>query len=310
MRPAAGGTTGNAAAGLADLVPLLVEVGDGKRIGAAHLGGTLAESSFRGAWAALVAGADPTDVALRGTAAAIVAARLGAIDGAVLVRCGMGEEGARAALLVAFDEVASPLAEGWRSRLREEVGKHAPEDGPAPSFVELLARQPRAGATRPGRGRLILEPPESHADHCWAVAVYAVLLCASFDADPGVVFLAGLSHHLHNAALPDSGYAADTILADHVGGIQARLREEALDGLPGELREGVSGALERVVGRADNPEARAFQAADVLDRVLQMDQYARVAAFTLEEALGEMDLVHPGPEQEFHLSVLSGAGLR
>ena len=48
----------------------------------------------------------------------------------------------------------------------------------------------------------------------------------------------------------------------------------------------------------------------MIDRVLQMEYFARAAAFTLDQALDDLDLVHPGPEQEFHLEVLSGAGLR
>ena len=62
------------------------------------------------------------------------------------------------------------------------------------------------------------------------------------------------------------------------------------------------------VYRADYPEARAFQAADSLDRVLEMEWHARSAAFTLEVALADMDIIHPGPVQAFQLEVMGAVG--
>ena len=63
------------------------------------------------------------------------------------------------------------------------------------------------------------------------------------------------------------------------------------------------------IGDADTPEGRAFNAADVMDRVLQMRQYDRVAAFTTSQALDDLELVHAGPIQAFHHAVLAEAGL-
>ncbi len=60
----------------------------------------------------------------------------------------------------------------------------------------------------------MFEPPENHAEHCLAVAVYGVLLAPRYGADPSVVFLAGLAHHLHNARLPDSGFTGEALLGD------------------------------------------------------------------------------------------------
>ena len=62
-----------------------------------------------------------------------------------------------------------------------------------PAFVRALQDQPRAGATHPTEPRLMLEPPESHADHCWAVAAIAALLAIETRADPGVPLLAALA---------------------------------------------------------------------------------------------------------------------
>ena len=296
---------------------LLTEVGDLKRVRVAHREGSLAEQTFRRSWTALSSGQEPAAIALRETSAACAAARLGGIDENVLNRGGLDDAAALDILSESFDEVTGGLPEPLREHLRGALGTReaveavgTDEPTPVPSFVGALARQPRAGATRPGTPRLILDPQESHADHCATVAVYATLLSGFFDADPGTVFLAGLSHHLHNALLPDSGFAADTILGEHATTLQQNFAGEALEELPDALRERVEETLSAVVGRVDNPEARAFQAADALDRVLQMEYYARAAAFTLDQALDDLDLVHPGPEQDFHLEVLSGAGLR
>ena len=154
----------------------------------------------------------------------------------------------------------------------------------------------------------MLEPPESHAEHCAAVAVYGVALSADFGAEPGQVFLAGLSHHLHNAGLPDAGFAGEELLGGYLERVAGRFREAALAELPDNLREQTESAQERA-READTPEGRAFHAADVLDRVIQMRHYERQADFTLDQALEEMQLVHPGPLKDFQDAVLERAGL-
>ena len=219
---------------------LLTEVGDLKRVRVAHREGSLAEQAFRRSWTALSSGQEPAAIALRETGAAGAAARLGGIDLDVLRSGGLDEATALDVLSASFDEVTGGLPEPLREHLRGALGtKEAVEDGgtdepaPVPRFVEALARQPRAGATRPGTPRLILEPQESHADHCATVAVYSVLLSRFFDADPGTVFLAGLSHHLHNALLPDSGFAADTLLGEHAATLQQNFAGEASGGTAG-----------------------------------------------------------------------------
>ncbi|MBV9916389.1 MAG: hypothetical protein JO153_07785 [Solirubrobacterales bacterium] len=56
--------------------------------------------------------------------------------------------------------------------------------------------------------------------------------------------------------------------------------------------------------------AHAFQAADVLDRVLHLRRYERQASFSLQVAVDEYEIVHAGPLQELGLQVLDAAGLR
>jgi hypothetical protein len=292
---------------LAALRPLLAEIGDAKRVRVASAPGSLAEQAFARAWARLVAGEDPADVALSETAAAVARARLAGIDVAVLRAAGLGDDGALEVLRRSFDEVAGPLDGGLRDRLRAALAPLA-VPGPAPALVAALNAQPRAGATAPGRPRIMVEPPESHSDHCLTVAVYAVLVSPVIDADPVAPFLVGLAHHLHNVVLPDAGFAGEVLLGGALPRVMGALEERELAALPG----GPARRLREVLtlrADADVPEARAFHAADVLDRVLQVHHHARAAAFTASQALDELELVHAGPVQSFHHDVLAAAGL-
>ena len=290
---------------LAALRPLLEEIGNAKRVRVAAVPGSLAEQAFRRSWARLVAGEDPERVALSETAAAVARARLAGIDAAVLTGAGLSPGQALDVLRRAFDEVAGPLP--GRERLAEHLG---PLRSPAavPPLAETLCRQPRAGATAPGKPRVIVEPPESHGDHCLTTAVYGALLAPAFGADPVAPFLVGVAHHLHNVALPDAGFAGEVLLGDHLEPVIAELERRELAGLPPRLADRLREALALRAG-ADAPEAQAFHAADVLDRVLQVHHHARAAAFTATQALDELELVHAGPVQGFHADVLAAAGL-
>ena len=180
--------------------------------------------------------------------------------------------------------------------------------GFTPPFVARLAAQPRAGATCPGRGRLILEPPESHAEHCALVAIYGTLLAPSWDARPEAVFLAGLAHHLHNALLPDAGYAGEVLLGNWLEPAIANATKLALGELPVAVRMRVEAACQ-VLPNANSPEGCAFHAADTLDRVLQLEHHLRAANTTMDFVLREMELVHAGPVKPFQDAVLARLGL-
>ena len=64
-----------------------------------------------------------------------------------------------------------------------------------------------------------------------------------------------------------------------------------------------------VIGGDATPEARAFHVADVLDRVLEIDQHLRATRLSLNEVLGPYALVHDGPVRDFHALILDEAGL-
>ncbi len=297
------------ASGLAALLPLFRELNNLKRIRVAGQPGSWAERAFVRAWARLVAGENSRAVALEETAHAVAATLLAGIDADVLAAGGIPRAVRREIFERAFDAAARPLASDFAGSLRESLSSEPAVFSPdaAPDFVYLLAGQPRAGATRPGHPRVVLEPAENHAEHCAVVAFDGVLAASVFDADPTVPFLTGLSHHLHNARLPDAGDAGDVLLGEHLRPLMEAFRVAALDELPPALRGPVRDSLAAVF-RADFPEARAFQAADSLDRVLEMEWHARSAAFTLDVALGDMDIIHPGPVQAFQLEVMRAVG--
>ncbi len=298
-----------APATLEGVTALLSEIGELKRVRAAGRRWTVAAEGFRRSWAAVIAGEDAGDVARRETATALAAARLGAVDREVLGRCGLDPEAAAGVLERSFDAVAGAVGEPRRSELRAALADAGalPGGAPLPWWVDALCDQPRAGATRPGHPRLVLEPAESHAEHCWVVAVGGVL-AADAGADLGVVFLCALSHHLHNATLPDAGFAGEVLLGEHLDGVVSATTAAALRELDEELRLEIL-AARALLAAASSPEARAFHTADVLDRVLQQRYHAAAAAFTLDQALEELELVHEGPLQAFGLQVLTDAGL-
>ena len=140
------------------------------------------------------------------------------------------------------------------------------------------------------------------------VAVLAAVLAPLYRADPATAFIAGMAHHLHNAVLPDSGFAGEILLGDHLAPILQRLFARELATLPDTLRATVADALAHIAD-ASTPVGQAFHAADVIDRVLQMRHYDQVARFTIDQALDDMGLVHAGPTQAFHQAVLQDAGL-
>jgi len=295
------------AMGLAGFVPLAMELGDLKRIRDATSPDSLATRSFRRAWGALATGQNPVEVALCTSADAMAAVRLGGIDRAVLLGSGLTDAETTTVLQRSFDEVAGPVDGSLALQLRDRLG-HTLRSGAAPEFAEALIRQPRAGATCPGKPRIVLEPPEGHGDHCLVVAVLATILSPRFGADPATAFLAGMAHHLHNAHLPDSGFAGEMLLGQHLVSIMQNLFARELAALPGPLAAATGAAL-ATIPDASTPDGRAFHAADVIDRVLQMRHYDQVARFTVDQALDDMDLVHAGPTQSFHYAVLQDAKL-
>ncbi len=289
--------------------PVARDIAECKRMRDQSTTDSVAERLFRRAWAMLADGAAPEAVCLEVAADALVATRLAGIDARLLAAHAVEPAAAAAILDRAFAEAASGLTPKLARRLRASAGRGAAAwDCEPPGFVGALIRQPRAGATAPGKPRLALEPTESHGDHCLAVAVLGTIIALQSGADPAPVFLAGLAHHLHNAGLPDTGFAGEMLLGDALVPLMRRLTQRELATLEPALRRQVEAALDLTLD-AGTLEGHAFHAADVVDRVLQAHHHARAAAFTVDQAMGELGLVHEGPLQAFHQRVLSAVGL-
>lgn len=300
-------------AAIKDFMGAFGELNDLKRIYSAGRTGSVATRLFGRAWAALFAGASVDEVAGRTTGEALAGARLGDIDERLLVASGVPADAARRIEREAMRAVAGAMLAPVQALIdRGSIDQgFADERAPGaacPDFVAALARQPRAGITCPGKPRILLEPPENHADHCLMVAVYGVLLSPMHGAEPGRVFLAAMSHHFHNAGLPDSGFTGEALLGDHLQTVTAHFTEACLRQLAPSLRAEVEWAR-AILPDATTAEGRAFHAADVLDRVLQLNQHTRAAALTPERMLGEMELVHAGPVKAYQDDVLRQAGL-
>lgn len=291
-------------------LPFFRELGDLKRIYSASAPGSIAERLFVAGWAALVRGDDPALVMRQVVASALVSARLGDLDLAALMTLGLGDRAAEV-LERAFDAVTGDLAPGLRASLRSALPWGRPAMGETPAFVGKLTRQPRAGVTCPGKPRIMLQPAENHAEHCLMVAVYGVLASAWHGADPVVVFLAGMAHHLHNADMADSGYSGEMLLGDLLDRVIVTARQASLDELAranAALAETIRAVLAPIAGDA-TPEARAFHVGDVLDRVLEIEQHGRAAHLTMTTVLDDYGLVHDGPVKAFHDRILRDAGL-
>jgi len=284
---------------------LLGEIGDLKRIRSAGRLGSIATRLFRLAWAELTGGAAAADVAHRVTAQALAAARLGDLDRSLLVKAGLPTAEVDAILRRAVEEITVRIEEPLRSTLMDAIAVPSSDLGGAqPRFVALLEEQPRAGVTCPGRPRIVLQPAENHAEHCLVVAVYGVLLSPRYGADAAVVFLAALAHHLHNAGMPDAGFTGEMLLGDRLEAVMQHFTGDALASLGPDLRRRVVEARACLID-AETSEGRAFHAADVVDRVLEIAQHLRSTSLTMETVLGDMALVHDGPMKPFHDRVLA-----
>ena len=295
---------------LRPLTPLLRQMNGLKRVTSAVRRGSVVDRTFARSWCALVRGDSARIVAMRETAALVAAVRLAALDAATLRAHGVDASTADHVVAAAVGEAGDGVDKNLLDLLVAAAGD-VPADPVVealPPFVERLMAQPRAGATHPTRPRLILEPAEGHGDHCGMTAAYAVLLSPHFDADVGVAFLIGLAHHLFNSSLPDVGFAGDRLLSrfDLAESVTAAAFEKAYAQIPQPLRTNVRLALEHTK-RLDTPEARAFHAADVLDRTLEMAFHAESAGFELRYAIGEMNIVHEAPEQQLQRRVLEAA---
>ena len=304
---------------LLGLRTLLVEIEDLKRQQPAHYSQSIASALFVESWQRLLSGEEVEWVAITITAKAIIAVLLPGCDArfvreAGLERSAVVEIYQKALCTSTHERLDNPLYKRLSASIpsladayfEETPGNKLSDDDFQRQawFVDVLCRQPRAGATKPGQPRMLLVPPEMHSDHCLTTAVFAVLLSPVFGAPPGLPFLTGLSHHLHNAVLPDCGFGGEVLLDKWLPTIIEQARNKALAPLKSSLAERVREAI----GTHENlqlAEGRAASAADVLDRVLDVQWRTRTANVRDEDILEELELVHEGPIKQFQTEILS-----
>lgn len=293
------------------LLPLLRELSDLKRIRSAGQDGTIATRLFEAGWRAWLAGGEAQDIALRIMAQALAATRLGDLDHKKLGELGLEGADRLTVLNRAIDEVAGELDGDLVERLKAQLDNpvaSALAHGELPEAIASLRNQPRAGVTGPGKPRIMLQPEENHAEHSFVVALYAGLLAPFYDADPARAFWHGMIHHLHSAAMPDAGYTGEVLLGDKLDAVIERARALALDRLPEAQADVCRDHLSAIADDA-TPSARAFHAADVIDRVIEIEQHLKRSAVTMTVVLDDYGLVHDGPVKAFHDTVLTEIGL-
>ncbi len=302
-------------ASLASTSKLLAELEDLKRQQPAHYARSIASTLFVESWRRLRTGEAADTIAADITVKALVSILLPGCDARFFREAELDTDAAtdiyRQSLQTsAQHRVDATLYDHLVSRVPTIVNSYFEPVREAPSedvwFVEALCQQPRAGATKPEKPRLLLVPPEMHSDHCLMTAVFAVLLSPYYDASLAQPFLTGLSHHLHNAVLPDCGFGGEVLLAPWLTKIMDTAKAKALGSLDETLAQQIRKSI-AVHEDLDLPEGRAASAADVLDRVLDVQWRTRVAQVRNEDILSELELVHAGPIQQFQTDLLQRA---
>ena len=148
--------------------PLARDLTELKRIRDQSTTDTVAERLFRRAWSDVIDRDRQAPLWSTIVADAVIATRLAGIDLPLLQSFGLNTEQCTDILLKGFDEAAAALPLHVAAGLRDTVGTIDDDVSllQAPSFVSALIRQPRAGATSPGKPRLMLEPASGSTALC------------------------------------------------------------------------------------------------------------------------------------------------
>ncbi|MCP9236936.1 hypothetical protein [Lewinella sp. JB7] len=301
---------------------LFAELQDLKRLAPAGVRYSLSDELFVGAWDDLLSGTAWDTVADRSSVRAVLYVLFPGVGAEFFRAAGLSATAVTEVCTGAFERTLSGrvpsatyrrLATQLPTILEEFAGGGAREPAKfrkptRPPCLQKLREQPRAGATHPDHPRLVLMPPESHADHCLLTAVYACLVADDYGAAPGEAFVCGLAHHLHNAFLPDCGWAGELALEPYLEQVIANCRSAALREFDPVLRDRLTDVLRHHESIA-TPVGKAISTGDVLDRVLDVKWRVRAASVSEQKVLGELDLVHPGPLKDFQTDLLTKTGL-
>lgn len=304
------------------MLPLLEQLQDLKRIRSAEFAGTFAAHRYRQVLHRLAQGLEGSHTlpcfskfALEETLLAVITTRLGALSPEVLRRLGVPSRQIREICQAAFDEHKG----AWHGVMPESAFEEMVQasdlskellsgNQPLDTLINRLCAEPRAGATAPHKQRVLVVPQESQAEHCYLTAVTAVTLAGYFDADPGQTFTTALLHHLHNAYMPDAGFAGEVLLGESLDSVIWAARQQAFTHLAPPLRELATQAAATMT-HLETPLARVVNAADAIDRVLQTRFHQQMAAFDAKRVQRELNLVHEGPLQAFQNAVLQTLGV-
>ena len=301
--------------GLSKISSLCIELQDLKRQKPKGYAFSIAEQLFIEGWQRILAGEEHSQIAFTITAKALLSITLPGFESGFFKELNFEVDTVAdiltGTLQTVVDKYELPIdtADQLQKALSHHIEAIATASGTANTiddqhfedsaqFVYDLIKQPRAGATNPNSSRMLLLPPESHADHCLITAVFAVLFASKYKADPGQSFLIAMSHHIHNAILPDMGFAGETALEKHLPYILDTSRKKALAKLPGTLQS----ELLHAIHTHENilvPEGEASAAADVTDRVLDIFWRLKASKISKEQLLDDLELIHPGPIQSF-----------
>ena len=293
---------------IASMVPVMRELSDLKRIYSSGRDGSIATRLFVDGWKRLLNEPSIEKTMEIICAQALAACRLGDLDRLKLLELGMSVTSTDEVLKRSFDAISEIIHPTLANRFRSALSETEISGVQLPDFCHQLAKQPRAGITCPDRARVMLLPTENHADHCLVVAVIGALLAPVYGADASKVFLAGMSHHLYNAVMPDSGFTGEVLLGNELDSVISAATEYALASVPDMLSDRIRHVLADI--KSDQTSvARAFHAADVLDRVLEIEQHLTGQKLSMLKILEEYKLVHGGPIKVFHDTVLVEAGL-
>ncbi|WP_108663327.1 hypothetical protein [Acuticoccus kandeliae] len=321
----------------ADLAPLFSEVAELKRVGSELWEGrSLADARFRRAWAALVAGATPERVAYTEIAVAGAHVSFGTVDGTTLTRAGVSTDDRRTIYHRAAARALGPLEPPFDDAI-ESLADGFTRPVPVPPFVTRLSEQQRAGAPKPihraaprapsyedGLDDVFaeyeaenarfdpmedlvdpLQAEERQSEHCWTVAVIAGMIQRWRGEPVWPAVLLGLVHHAEHAYLPTEG---PEYVHEYSEALRAASLEKALSECPRDLAE-TCRTLLAARQETTTTLGSAFNAANVVDRVLQQRHYANLAGLSLSDTADGHDVVRPGPLESFHLYVLDALRL-
>jgi hypothetical protein len=183
----------------------------------------------------------------------------------------------------------------------------------APAVARRLARlaeAPRAGYASRDRVKCIPFPRETQGEHSVVCALIAAVLARERDVDIVGPCVMALFHHLPATMLPMIDHEAAALIGHAAAAaLESRALARSLADLPPFSRGLIAKALARYESAAPACTEDPFVEADILDRVLQVRYYERVASLTVASASRDHGLLNEGPLGDAQRRILTAYGL-